>query len=250
MERYGLIGKPLGHSFSQKYFTEKFSKEGIDARYDLFEIDRAADIYEVINRCGGMCGLNVTIPYKEDVLELLDGMDDEARAIGAVNVIAVKSDNAGKITLLGHNSDVTGFVKSIEPLIKPTDKKALVLGTGGASKAVIYGLRNRLGIEPTLVSRHPKEGQLSYTDINEDIMNEYTVIVNATPVGMYPKVDKCPTIPYELITAKHVCFDLVYNPLETLFLKKSAEHGAAVKNGLDMLHIQADEAWDFWQKHK
>ncbi len=250
MERYGLIGKPLGHSFSQKYFTEKFSKEGIDARYDLFEIDRASDIYEVINRHNGMRGLNVTIPYKEDVLELLDGMDDEARAIGAVNVIAVKCDKAGSVSLLGHNSDVTGFVKSIEPLIKPTDKKALVLGTGGASKAVIYGLRNRLGIEPALVSRNPTDGQIGYTDINEDVMNEYTVIVNATPVGMYPKVENCPNIPYELITSKHVCFDLVYNPLETLFLKKAAAQGAAVKNGLEMLHIQADEAWAFWQKHK
>lgn len=250
MERYGLIGKPLGHSFSQKYFMEKFEREGIDSRYDLFEIDSAGDVMDVIERNEGMVGLNVTIPYKQAIMSYLEGMEDEARAIGAVNVVSVGRDKSGKVRLWGYNSDVRGFVRSISPMIKASDRKALVLGTGGASKAVVYGLREKLGLEVRLVSRSPEGDELGYGDIDERIMREYTVIVNATPLGMYPKVDSCPDIPYKFITPEHVCFDLVYNPLETLFLKNAAEHGASVKNGLEMLHIQADEAWDFWQAHK
>ncbi len=250
MERYGLIGKPLGHSFSQKYFMEKFEREGIDSRYDLFEIDSAGEVMDVIERNEGMVGLNVTIPYKQAIMGYLDGMEDEARAIGAVNVVSVGREESGKVRLWGYNSDVRGFVRSISPMIKASDRKALVLGTGGASKAVVYGLREKLGLEVRLVSRTPKGDELGYGDIDERIMREYTVIVNATPLGMYPKVGSCPDIPYGFITPEHVCFDLVYNPLETLFLKKAAEHGASVKNGLEMLHIQADEAWNFWQAHK
>lgn len=250
MERYGLIGKPLGHSFSQKYFTEKFTRENIDARYDPYQLDSAEEILNVVREQENVCGLNVTIPYKRDVIAFLDTLDDEARAIGAVNVVAVHRDELGKTIMMGHNSDVNGFTNSIKPLLKPSDRKALILGTGGASKAVVYGLEKKLGLEVKFVSRHPHEGQLCYEDLNEPLMAEFTVIVNATPLGMYPKVDECPNIPYQFLTPNHVCFDLVYNPEETLFLKKAVMQGAKVKNGLEMLHLQADESWEFWQQHK
>ena len=250
MERYGLIGKPLGHSFSQKYFTEKFQRENIDALYAPYQLDSAEEILNVVRQQENVCGLNVTIPYKKDVIQFLDAMDDEARAIGAVNVVAVRRDATGRMTLIGHNSDVNGFTNSIKPLLKPSDRKALILGTGGASKAVVYGLEKKLGLEVKFVSRHPQEGQLRYEDLDEALMSEYHVIVNATPLGMFPKVDECPDIPYQFLTPDHVCFDLVYNPLETLFLKKAAQQGARVKNGLEMLHLQADESWEFWQKNK
>lgn len=246
IERYGLIGYPLGHSFSQRYFTEKFAAENINARYDLFPIASIDCLEKLLKECENLKGFNVTIPYKQEVMRFLDELDEQASEIGAVNVVKITYDKTGKRHLKGFNSDAYGFTESIRPLVCPTHKKALVLGSGGASKAVIYSLK-KLGIEPVVVSRHPNEGQLGYSEL-ADHMSEFTVIVNASPVGMSPKVDCCPDIPYELLTSKHLCFDLVYNPEETLFLHKAHMAGAVTKNGLEMLHLQAEGAWLYWNK--
>ena len=188
----------------------------------------------------------MTIPYKEQVIEYLDGMDADAEAIGAVNVIKVIRNAKGEISSLkGFNSDVIGFTDSIRALLKPGHRRALVLGTGGASKAVIHGLR-KLGIESTSVSRTPAPGRLTYADLTPEVMETHTVIVNTTPLGMYPNVDSCPDIPYDLLTANHLCYDLLYNPDVTEFMRRSAEHGATVKNGLEMLLLQAFESWRIW----
>ena len=246
MKKFGLIGYPLGHSFSQGYFNEKFANEGIDARYDNYEIASIGDFPAVVEENPDLCGLNVTIPYKEKVISYLDEVDWAATEIGAVNVVKVVR-HKGSIRLVGYNSDVIGFVQSIEPLIESHHKKALVLGTGGAAKAVVYGLRS-LGVEPTLVSRRPHPDRLNYDQLTPACMDEYTVVVNCTPVGMYPRVDECPDIPYEGLTPRHLLYDLVYNPDQTLFLKKGAAQGAQVKNGLEMLLLQAFAAWEFWNK--
>lgn len=246
MKRYGLIGFPLGHSFSQKYFTQKFSAERIDARYDLFPLQSIGELPKLMEKVDNFAGFNVTIPYKQEVMAFLDDLDEQARQIGAVNVVKISYAD-GKRILKGFNSDAYGFTESIRPMLDASHKKALVLGSGGASKAVVYSLR-RLGISPVIVSRHPAEGVLTYGDLDSDIMKDYTVVVNASPVGMSPKVDACPDIPYDKITPAHVCFDLVYNPEETLFLKKAKERGAAVKNGLEMLHLQAEGAWLYWNE--
>lgn len=244
---YGLVGFPLGHSFSQSFFNEKFEKEKIDASYENFEIDDIGSFMEVFAEFPELAGLNVTIPYKQLVIPYMDEMDVVAEEVGAVNVVKIIKKDDGDLFLKGYNSDIIGFSDSISPLIMPYHKKALVLGTGGASKAVVCGLR-KLGIETVLVSRKPKEGVLTYQDLTEDVMNSHTIIVNATPAGMFPNVDNCPDIPYNLITDKHLCFDLVYNPEVTLFMKKSAERGATVKNGLEMLHLQALAAWKIWNE--
>lgn len=248
MKRYGLIGFPLGHSFSQKYFTHKFQAEGIDARYDLFPLTSIDELPRLMGEVDNFEGFNVTIPYKQDVMAYLDDLDEQARAIGAVNVVKISYVDGVRV-LKGFNSDAYGFTESIRPMLGETHKKALVLGSGGASKAVIYSLR-RLGLTPVVVSRHPAEGKLTYGCLNESIIKEFTVIVNASPVGMSPKVDECPDIPYEHLTPAHVCFDLVYNPEETLFLKKARSMGADVKNGLEMLHLQAEGAWNYWNSQK
>ena len=222
--------------------------EGINAEYVNFEIPTIDDFALIISDGGNIQGLNVTIPYKEKVMALLDDVNAVAANVGAVNVVKIVRDEAGNVAkLIGYNSDIVGFTDSIAPLLKPVHTKALVLGTGGAAKAVIYALR-QLGIEPTCVSRHPGIGQLAYTDLDEQIISSHKVIVNATPLGMHPKVDQCPPIPYELLTSDHLCFDLVYNPEITLFMKNSREHGATVKNGLDMLIGQAVEAWRIWNE--
>lgn len=245
--KYGLIGYPLGHSFSRGYFNEKFKAEGIDAEYLNFEIPSIDDFMEVIEENPDLKGLNVTIPYKESVINYLDELAPAARQIGAVNVIQIVRQPKGKVKLVGHNSDVIGFTQSIEPLLKPHHRKALVLGTGGASKAVFHGLKS-LGIEPTQVSRTPKDPTyLTYSQLTPEIMAEHTVIVNTTPLGMYPKTDTCPDIPYELLTADHLLYDVVYNPDETLFMKRGKAQGANVKNGLEMLLLQAFAAWKIWQ---
>lgn len=246
MKRYGLIGFPLGHSFSQKFFTQKFSAERIDARYDLFPLSSIGELPKLMADVDNFAGFNVTIPYKQEVMAFLDDLDEQARQIGAVNVVKISYED-GKRVLKGFNSDAYGFTESIRPMLNASHKKALVLGSGGASKAVVYSLR-KLGVYPVVVSRHAAEGMLTYGDLDSDIMKEYTVIVNASPVGMSPKVDACPDIPYNMLTPAHVCFDLVYNPEETLFLKKAKEMGAAVKNGLEMLHIQAEGAWLYWNE--
>jgi shikimate dehydrogenase len=242
MTKYGIIGYPLGHSFSKGFFTEKFARESIDAQYLNFEIPDVAMLSDVLRDNPELRGLNVTLPHKQTVIPLLDEMSEEAMEIGAVNVIRVRN---GK--LKGFNSDIIGFTNSIMPLLQPHHRKALVLGTGGASKAIRVGL-NRLGIEWTYVSRSPRDGMVTYEDITAKTLQEYTVIVNCSPVGMFPKVDAAPAIPYELLSPQHLLFDCVYNPEETLFMKKGRKQGATVKNGLEMLHLQAAASWNFWNE--
>lgn len=242
MTKYGIIGYPLGHSFSKGFFTEKFARESIDAQYLNFEIPDVAMLPDVLRNNPELRGLNVTLPHKQAVIPLLDEMNEEAKEIGAVNVIRVRN---GK--LKGFNSDIIGFTNSIKPLLMPHHKKALILGTGGASKAIRVGL-NRLGIEWTYVSRSPREGMITYEDITAETLQEYTVIVNCSPVGMFPNVAQAPEIPYDCLSGKHLLFDLVYNPEETLFMKKGRAEGATVKNGLEMLHLQAIASWDFWNE--
>ncbi len=244
MDKYGLIGYPLGHSFSKSYFNEKFENEGINAEYINFEIPTLDSLPEILASNPELKGLNVTIPYKEKVISYLDSISPEARAIGAVNVIRV--DHKGYDTYLkGFNSDVIGFTKSIEPLLERFHKKALILGTGGASKAINFGLKS-LGLETVFVSRFERPGTIQYSQITPDIIQEYNVIVNCTPCGMYPHIDECPQLPYEAMTSKNILYDLLYNPDETLFMKKGAQHGATVKNGLEMLLLQAFASWEFW----
>ena len=240
MTKYGIIGFPLGHSFSRGFFTEKFTREGIDAQYLNFEIPDVAMLKDILRENPELRGLNVTLPHKQAVIPLLDELSDEAREIGAVNVISVRDGR-----LKGFNSDIIGFTESIRPLLQPHHTKALILGTGGASQAIRVGL-SRLGIEWTYVSRTPREEMLTYSTLTPEVMEQYTVIVNCSPVGMFPKVDEAPAIPYELLTPKHLLFDCVYNPEDTLFMKKGREQGAIVKNGLEMLHLQAVASWEFW----
>ncbi|MBM6865497.1 shikimate dehydrogenase [Bacteroides caecigallinarum] len=247
MKRYGLIGYPLGHSFSKNFFNEKFHSENIDAEYVNFEIPTIEDFNKIIKANPTLCGLNVTIPYKEQVIGYLDELDKDAAAIGAVNVIKIERIK-GKTRLTGFNSDVMGFTQSIESLLEPHHKKALILGTGGASKAINYGL-HKLGLETKFVSRSKRnENTITYDDITPEIMEEYKVIVNCTPTGMYPKADECPNIPYDLLTPEHLLYDLLYNPDTTLFMKNGSDRGAIVKNGLEMLLLQAFGAWDIWNK--
>ena len=219
MQKYGLVGYPLKHSFSIGYFNEKFSSEKIEAEYINFEIPDINNFPEIIQANPNLHGLNVTIPYKEKVIPYLDELDKQAAAIGAVNVIKIIRNKGGKPKLIGYNSDIIGFTQSMQPLLQSHHKKALILGTGGASKAVFHGLKN-LGIEAKFVSRTARFGMLTYEELNAEIIKEYTVIVNCTPVGMYPKVDACPDIPYEAITSEHLLYDLLYNPNITLFMKK------------------------------
>lgn len=249
MTTYGLIGFPLGHSFSRKFFTEKFEKEGIDAQYLNFEIPSIEEFPNIIKNNPGLRGLNVTIPYKQQVMQYLDELSPEAKAIGAVNVIAPrpqKGEGCRDVRLVGYNSDVIGFVESIKPLLKDHHKKALILGTGGASKAIRYGLAEKLGMETLFVSRSAREGVITYEEVTPSLLQEYEIIVNCSPVGMYPHVDECPNLPYEAMNENHLLYDLVYNPLETLFMKRGSAQGATVKNGLEMLHLQAIASWEFW----
>lgn len=245
MDKYGLIGYPLGHSFSISYHNQRFADEGINARYYNFEIASIDELEEVIDSNPELRGLNVTIPYKEKVLEFLDYISPEARAIGAVNVIKVEHEGKKKVVLKGYNSDVIGFTQSIEPMLEPYHKKALVLGTGGASKAVSYGLKS-LGLETVYVSRYQRPGTITYDDVTPEAVKEYNVIVNCTPLGMYPKFDECPKLPYEAMDSHNILYDLIYNPDETLFMKRGAEYGAQTKNGLEMLLLQAFASWEFW----
>ena len=244
MDKYGLIGYPLGHSFSISYFNQKFADESINARYLNFEIPSIDDLLQVLDSNPELKGLNVTIPYKEKVMQFLDYVSPEARAIGAVNVIKV--ERQGKKTMLkGYNSDVIGFTQSIEPMLEKHHKKALILGTGGASKAINYGLK-ALGLETVYVSRYERPGTIQYDKITPEVVQEYNVIVNCTPLGMYPKTEECPNLPYEAMDSKNILYDLIYNPDETLFMKRGAERGANVKNGLEMLLLQAFASWEFW----
>lgn len=236
MHHYGIIGYPLHHSFSAKYFSEKFEREGIEAEYSLYPIgmeDLRLKIEDLFHRLDGM---NVTMPYKQTIIPYLDRLDETAEAVGAVNVVHKR---------VGYNTDCIGFMESIKPLLRAFDRKALVLGTGGASKAVCYGLK-QLGIAPTLVSRTPKDGMIGYSDLTEGLMAEHTIIVNCTPLGMVPDTESYPPIPYELISAQHLLFDCIYNPEETVFLRKGRAQGAKTQNGIEMLYGQAKAAWKIW----
>ena len=235
MRHFGIIGFPLLHSFSAKYFNERFATEKIEAEYSLYPMKELTNerMNELLDTLDGM---NVTMPYKQAIIPYLERLDETAEAVGAVNVVHKR---------VGYNTDCIGFMESIRPLLGENDHKALVLGTGGASKAVCYGLR-KLGVSPTLVSRTPKEGMLGYDQLTEELMNEYTVIVNCTPLGMTPEENTYPAIPYEWISARHLLFDCVYNPEETLFLQKGKAQGARIKNGMEMLFGQAKAAWKIW----
>lgn len=247
MRYFGLIGKPLVHSFSQRYFTQKFQEEFIDAAYGLYELDKIEDLKPLCQQ-KSFSGLNVTIPYKQSVLPYLSELDETARAVGAVNVIKFVR-RSGEVVLKGYNSDVIGFHDSLVPLLRPYHKRALVFGTGGASKAVEYVL-SRLGIEVQLVSRQAKDSVLSYEQITPEVLQSYQLLVNATPLGTFPHVDTCVDIPYQNITNKHLLYDLVYNPQETLFLRYGKERGAQVMNGYAMLRGQAEAAWEIWNKQE
>ena len=241
MEQYGLIGYPLGHSFSRRFFNEEFFPEhGIEAEYLNFEIPEADGLLEVVRTHPLLRGLNCTIPHKQAIIPLLDEISPEAREIGAVNVIRIRDGR-----LKGFNSDIIGFMDSLRPLLRPHHRRALVMGSGGASKAVWAGLL-RLGLEPTQVSRRAGDGVFSYEMLSPEVMADCTVVVNCSPVGMFPHVDECPAIPYELLSGRHLLYDLVYNPLDTLFMQRGRERGATVKNGLEMLRLQALASWKFW----
>ena len=244
---FGLIGFPLSHSFSRKFFTDKFSNEGTDAEYFNFEIENISQLSHVIASHPTLEGLNVTIPFKEQVIKFLDDVDEAAAQIHAVNTIRI--NRSGRhVSLHGYNTDIHGFQESIRPLIQNYHHKALVLGTGGASKAVVKALEY-LKIDTILVSRNPEEkGELSYNDLDEDVMDSYKIIVNTTPIGTYPNTEVCPAIPFELVTTKHLMFDLVYNPEVTEFLKQGKKRGAIIKNGLEMLHLQALASWEIWNR--
>ena len=245
MKKYGLIGFPLKHSFSRQFFNNKFESESIVAEYVNFEIPDLKEFKNIVADNKELCGLNVTIPYKEQIIPYLDSLAN-AKEIEAVNVI--KFDRSkGKLSLIGYNSDIMGFQDSIEPILKEHHTKALILGTGGASKAVFHGLKN-LGIESKFVSRTKEKGDLTYNDLTPEIMEEYTVIVNTTPIGMYPNDNEAPEIPYKLLNNKHLLYDLLYNPNITRFMVYGKEQGATVKNGLEMLLLQAFHAWEIWNK--
>lgn len=244
MDKYGLIGFPLGHSFSISYFNEKFKSENINAEYINFEIPTIDTLPEILASNPELKGLNVTIPYKEKVISYLDYISEEAREIGAVNVVRI-THKGNKTKLKGFNSDVIGFTRSIEPMLESIHKKALILGTGGASKAINYGLKS-LGLETLFVSRSEKKGAIPYSAVTPEIIKEYNVIVNCTPLGMYPNINNCPNLPYEAMNSNTILYDLIYNPDETLFLKRGAEYGATTKNGVEMLLLQAFASWEFW----
>ena len=245
MRKYGLIGYPLGHSFSKKYFTEKFQSEHIpDCSYDNFPLENLNGFLELIKSDTELYGLNVTIPYKSEIIRFLDVVDLEAAEIGAVNVIKIKRSH-GQFLLYGYNSDVTGIRDTLLPFMGDNVTNALVLGTGGSSRAVCYVL-NKFGLKVNLVSREKKHGILSYSDIDASILNATQLIINTTPLGMFPDITGRPDINYEGLNRNHILFDLVYNPEITSFLRMGAEHGCSVISGIKMLHSQAEKAWDIW----
>lgn len=260
MKKFGLIGYPLGHSFSQKYFTEKFENEGIeDCEYELFPIQNINELSSLLKNNPDLCGLNVTIPHKIGVHYFLDKISPTAKKIDAVNCIKITFPHGvsnlfdGELMLSGnmkpylegHNTDAYGFEHSFKPLLKKQHTKALILGNGGATRAVKFVL-NKLGIDFKIVSRQQHHQMISYTDVNKKLLEDYTVIINTTPLGTFPNIDECPNIPYQYLTKKHLLYDLIYNPEETTFLQKGKEQGATIKNGYQMLVLQAEKSWEIW----
>lgn len=242
--KFGLIGRNISYSFSEKYFSEKFDVNHFDnCEYKNYDIKNIKDFAKIIAESKGLIGLNVTIPYKEEIIPLLDKLSKTATKIGAVNCISISKNK----NLKGYNTDYYGFKKSIKPLLKEHHKKALILGTGGASKAVAFALQ-KLKIEYDFVSRTPDEFQFNYTDLNAEIFDEYHIVINTTPVGTFPNIEEYPNLDYNLFTKKHIAYDLVYNPEETTFLRKAKAQNAKTKNGYEMLIFQAEKAWKIWNK--
>ena len=240
IDKFGLIGKDISYSFSKKFFSRKFINEGLNnCSYENYDISSISELLEVINDTK-IKGLNVTIPYKESVIELLNHIDPIAKKIGAVNTIKIDKQNK----LLGYNTDYIGFKQSLESNIS-NQKRALVLGTGGASKAIVYALKT-LNIKTLLVSRKKREESITYEDISNQIIKDHTIIINCTPLGTYPNIEECPKIPYQYITERHLCYDLIYNPIKTKFLILSEKEGASIINGNEMLKNQAIESWKIW----
>ncbi|EHQ28085.1 shikimate dehydrogenase family protein [Mucilaginibacter paludis] len=259
MKQFGLIGYPLSHSFSKKYFEDKFEKEGItDHRYDLFPIEHISALSELLHQTPHLCGLNVTIPHKINVMKQLDWISHDAKEVGAVNCIRISNESPvmaafnGEVGINGHdfrlegfNTDIYGFEMSLKPLLTNAHTKALILGNGGAANAVKYVLE-QLDISYTVVVRKPAAGAILFDDLTNEHIAEHKLIINTTPVGTSPNVHECPSIPYEFITDEHLLYDLIYNPEQSLFLTKGKENGAAIKNGYEMLVLQAEKSWEIW----
>jgi shikimate dehydrogenase len=243
MRKFGLIGNPLSHSFSQQYFTKKFETAGLDAEYGNYQIESLNELENILRSEPDLVGLNVTIPYKTAIIPYLNEMADCARAIQSVNTISIERIG-NSWNLRGSNTDVIGFHESIEPFVKGHDK-ALILGTGGAAKAA-YHVLDELGLECNFVSRKPDEGDFMYDELTPEDIWEHSIIINCTPLGMYPNIEVAPEIPYESITPEHVLYDMIYNPAETVFLKHGRKRGATTINGLQMLERQAEESWNIW----
>ena len=240
--QYGLLGKNISYSFSKAYFAKKFEKEELNlCSYQNFDLENVFEITSVLKKHRDLKGLNVTIPYKESVLPFLDKISKNATKIGAVNTIKISK----KGVLKGYNTDFYGFKKALKPLLQPHHQKALILGTGGASKAIAFALK-KLKIDYKYVSRSPLKNGLLYDQLDETIFKSYQIIINCTPIGTSPKINECPQIPYQFLSPKHLVFDLIYNPEKTLFLQKAAQHGAEIQNGLKMLEFQAEKAWEIW----
>ncbi|MDT0676084.1 shikimate dehydrogenase family protein [Autumnicola musiva] len=241
MKLYGLLGRNIDYSFSKAYFSEKFQKENIDAEYRNFDIPEIRDFPDIIQQSKDLNGMNVTIPYKQEVISYLDVLDENAEKIGAVNTIKIEKDGI----LKGFNTDFYGFSESLKPLLKNGHSHALILGTGGASKAVAFALK-KSGIIYKYVSRSPEKNQLGYSDLSEEIFEKFKIVVNTTPVGTFPNIENSPDLPYHLFTENHLAYDLIYNPSTTKFLELAAKNGANTMNGLKMLQLQAEKAWQIW----
>ncbi len=257
MKKYGLIGYPLSHSFSEKYFKEKFEQEGLeDCIYENFSLPNLSDLPELIKANPDLCGLNVTSPHKIGVIYYLDKIDEASKAIDAVNCIKIANQHpvedffsgelsALKVRLEGFNTDAYGFEESLKPLLKSHHKKALIIGNGGAARAVAYVLK-KLDINYVIVTRKPIRKRVTYNQLNKDILEERLIVINTTPIGTSPNINECPDIPYDCITSRHLLYDLIYNPPETEFLKRGKAKGAAIKNGQEMLQLQAEKSWEIW----
>ena len=241
MSKYGLLGKNISYSFSKIYFSEKFEKENLQHSYENFDIPSIELFPKIISETSGLKGLNVTIPYKEAVIEFLDELDDDAEKIGAINTIKIFENKKFK----GYNTDHFGFQKSLEPFLPLQKKTALILGTGGASKAVAFALKN-LGFDFKFVSRKESPETLTYSHLDKSVIEDHLLIINCTPLGTSPNIADCPPIPYQYLTQNHLLYDLIYNPAETTFLKRGKSQQAQTVNGLEMLKIQAEKAWQIW----
>jgi shikimate dehydrogenase len=241
MKRYGLIGYPLTHSLSQQYFKQKFIDQGIeDCVYERFSIPSIGDLHDILKTHPDLCGFNITIPYKKEVLAFLTERSKAVEEVGACNCVKIIDGN-----LIGYNTDVIGFENSLIPFLKPAHNKALVLGTGGAALAIVYVLQ-KLGIDFSYVARTATSEQFAYNDLDASVMASHTLIINTTPLGMFPNIEACPAIPYDLLTPEHHLFDLTYNPAASTFLTKGQQMGATIQNGQQMFVEQAEQSWRIW----